>query len=649
MRRFHSTHRLSSLLGLLLVLGSPSGAWAQSDAPGRGLVGELQQLYRIDLLPQFRPGSEVAQLSSYDTTGGNNDGFSGLYSFVRREGDGLVLADLEGPGVVNRIWTPTPTESMIAFYFDGEPAPRMRLPFIDLFSGHVEPFVRPVVGNEVGGYYSYLPMPYQHSLKIVYEGDDIRFQQIQYRRYPAGSTVTSFHLPLSTEEQRELQRVVARWNNLEARPWPDGQLPVEERPFTLEPGGQVELFRSAEGGRILGIEIERDPGAPGWDPGVLLAARWDAEVEPAILAPVGDFFGYAFGSPSMRSLVLGSSGGRDYSYLPMPFDHDATIYLRDIRRQGRPVPGTARVFYSHEPREPQREGRLYAAWRREVEPTEGEPYLLLAAEGRGHHIGTILQAQGIEPGMTAFFEGDDVATVDGEMRLHGTGSEDYFNGGWYALLDRWDRAVSLPLHGSLDYNLPLSRTGGYRFYLADKVSFEQTYRITIEHGPEGNAIPVDYTSVAFYYGEAPPVDPVNLTRALDPRPSPTEHRFYPQLLSFSLGGGTQVDLSRGRVNITGDDQGLVRIDVSTLPAGDYQVLLSYERGPDGAEFSLWRRQAQISEWIDAFASEVQRVDRADVGEVRLTDQVKSVTVRTRSRDGRHTFRFSRLILIERKP
>lgn len=45
--------------------------------------------------------------------------------------------------------------------------------------------------------------------------------------------------------------------------------------------------------------------------------------------------------------------------------------------------------------------------------------------------------------MTLFFEGDDSTYVDNKMRLHGTGSEDYYNGGWYALLDRWDRGNSL--------------------------------------------------------------------------------------------------------------------------------------------------------------------------------------------------------------
>ena len=67
-------------------------------------------LYRLDRLAEFKESVEVGSISSYDRTGGNNDGFGGEYSFVRKEGDGLVLAELTGPGVIYRIWTPTPTE-----------------------------------------------------------------------------------------------------------------------------------------------------------------------------------------------------------------------------------------------------------------------------------------------------------------------------------------------------------------------------------------------------------------------------------------------------------------------------------------------------------------------------------------------------------
>src|SRR5262245_9942195 len=96
----------------------PLAASCLADSPG------LQELVRLDRLPVLNP-SQVASVSSYDRSGGNDDGFSGKYSFVRKETEGLILADLKGPGVIYRIWTPTPTDDVLEFLFDDEPSPRL--------------------------------------------------------------------------------------------------------------------------------------------------------------------------------------------------------------------------------------------------------------------------------------------------------------------------------------------------------------------------------------------------------------------------------------------------------------------------------------------------------------------------------------------
>src|SRR5688500_6909151 len=80
---------------------------------------ELLNLADLSRLAQYLQGT-MDQLSSYDRTGGNDDGFSGKYSAVRKEAEGFVMADLKGPGIVNRIWTPTPEADTVKFYFDGE-------------------------------------------------------------------------------------------------------------------------------------------------------------------------------------------------------------------------------------------------------------------------------------------------------------------------------------------------------------------------------------------------------------------------------------------------------------------------------------------------------------------------------------------------
>ena len=97
------------------VFAGVSAMWADSaDVPG------ISDIYRLDRLPQLKESVAVGSISSYDRTGGNDDGFSGKYSFIRKDPEGLVLADLKGPGVIYRVWTPTPSDDLLEFLFDGE-------------------------------------------------------------------------------------------------------------------------------------------------------------------------------------------------------------------------------------------------------------------------------------------------------------------------------------------------------------------------------------------------------------------------------------------------------------------------------------------------------------------------------------------------
>src|ERR1039457_5046122 len=119
------------------------------ETPDRKRVLGMEELYRLDPLPKLRQSVKIGCLSSYDRTGGNDDGFTGTYSFIRKEPGGLVIADLTGPGIIYCITTPSPTNDIIEFYFDGEAAPRIRMQLRDLYDGAHPPFLTPLVGNGV--------------------------------------------------------------------------------------------------------------------------------------------------------------------------------------------------------------------------------------------------------------------------------------------------------------------------------------------------------------------------------------------------------------------------------------------------------------------------------------------------------------------
>ena len=260
-------------------------------------------------------------------------------------------------------------------------------------------------------------------------------------------------------------------------------------------------------------------------------------------------------------------------------------------------------------------------------------------------MGTIQQAQGLRPGMTLFFEGDDSTYIDNKMRLHGTGSEDYYNGGWYALLDRWDRGNSLPIHGCLDYSLPMGRTGGYRFFLSDKMSYEKEIYHGMEHGEVKNNFPVDYTSVSFFYSAQPlneREEPSDEQRVVY---RPTVHVYFPQLMKLTLGGGVQVVHDRG-IRMTTRHNGMVRIMLDDVPEGKYKVLINYFEKPNGADFQIWQRQKQLSDWISTKGDKELFKDRKYVGDIELTEQTNSITVHVKSNGGEKQFELS-LITLEK--
>lgn len=633
-----------------------------------GLTGELQQLYRIDQLPVYRSGSAAGQFSSWDTTGGNDDGFNSTYSYIRKEGPDSshwVIAEMQGPGVINRIWTPTPTEDTVEFYFDGESEPRIAVRFIDLFNGEAYPFITPIVGNEIGGYYCYMPIPYQKSVKVVYKvnQEKLRFYQLQYRTLPEGKSIESFSMELSEEEKAELEKAAGIWagygNKMLTQAVPDGfEVEVESETVKLMPGQSYTFFESGKGGRIVGIEIEPAHLFEGPYKQIILQAQWDDDPVMAINAPVSDFFGYSFGQTSTRSLLLGSNNGVNYCYFPMPFDESAILSLLydDMGQSALPeLQLDVRTYYVPAKRDPEREGKFYSYWRRETDVPEGEDYLLLQAQGKGHQVGAIQQAQGLKPGITLYFEGDDITTIDGQMRLHGTGSEDFYNGGWYAVPDRWDQAFSLPLHGCLTYSIPLARTGGYRIFMGDKLSFEESFHQTIEHGGEGNTYPVDYTSIAFYYGDTPPQDQMEPTGELQAINDNKEMEWIMQLVAVkAMGVGASVsfeqweDDNEKRIwvyRLSQDEPSMMKIDLDIAIEGEYDVYFDYFKTPKTGKFKVYHRQEPISDWADGYAEESEYVRKHKVGRMHARPGMNTLTIKTQA-EGENEFVLGKVFLIK---
>jgi hypothetical protein len=620
--------RLSCLYSILLF-----GVVASSFAEPLG----LESLVRPDRLAEFRTSIQSGSISSYDRTGGNDDGFSGKYSFVRKDPEGLVLADLKGPGVIYRIWTPTPTDDVLEFLFDGEASPRAEVRFRDLFLGKHPAFPRPLSGFGAGGYYCYRPLPFAKSCVVRLRAPKTQFYQINYALYDASTPLATFTPELSASDRKHLDRAAelfhaAGTDIVRFTAPPGDKVELHESKVTVAPHSSQIVFSATQGGRIVGMRFSPAEAVAGKARDLLLKISFDGDA-PAILCPMGDFFGYAWGQPAMKSVLAGTSGQTDYCYFPMPFDKSATIEV--VSERSEPVELRAEVMSTGTPRSAN-EGKFYALWRRENPTTIGAPYTFIDTEGRGHLVGVVLQSQGFESGKTLFFEGDDQTTIDGELAIQGTGSEDFFNGGWYDVPDRWEKRMSFPLSGCLGYMKHLGRTGAYRFFIGDAYGYKKSMRQTIEHSGEKNNIPTDYCSVAYLYSERRP------TASLEPPALKERAVVDPREVGFPMWWQTPIyawsfdkaSLTRKSVKLGGEDVKYLSLAAtgedwfgphflsptcSVPSAGKYAIYLEAVQGPAQAKVQLYQNENPAGEPADLYSEKPTKSGRLKLGELELEE------------------------------
>ena len=232
---------------------------------------------------------------------------------------------------------------------------------------------------------------------------------------------------------------------------------------------------------------------------LILRFYWDGEENPSVETPFGDFFGVGFSEYAQNmSLIQGVTSGGFYSYWPMPFTKGARFEARNIGDVN-----VSHLYYGlqiHETDVSKDTPRFHAKWRRENPTTQDKNYTILEAKGRGHYCGVVLSMQEYDKGSRQMLEGDEMIWVDGEKEpsVRGTGTEDYFQGGWY-----WENGpFSAPFHGLTVGDKMHSKYCAYRLHIPDPIPFTESVRVQIEHG-NCNMLQQDYSSLAYWYQQEP--------------------------------------------------------------------------------------------------------------------------------------------------
>lgn len=555
-------------------------------------------------LPYLQPTARTMQFSSHDPTGGNDDGFSPPNHLFLDEHGEFVIFDQFGPGCIYRLEL-IHTWSVIAnvrVYVDDLETPVLEGPLWLLFYSAFAPFTAPLVENMLtasGANFSYLPLCFAARARITFNVPP-EFFNVTYVKYDADTTVQSY---TGAEDDSSLR---AAFRNVGVDPKPDVQSEVETGTVAVAPGETVEIMRHEGAGAVWRLYLSSEPFTQEVVQDLWLLAEWDGAATPAVAAPLPEFFGSFLIDETPRTLLFGHDGARYFSYFPMPFWQSGVLKVENR--------GAATVNVSFEVQLAAeaygRDAGYFKAFYQDENPV---------AVGRDYHIAQRAGAAGKWLGLTHtlrgalgkwYLEGDERFYIDGSASpaVYGTGTEDYYNGGWYFQNGPYTR----PLCGNA-YNRDYpdyAEHGAYRLHLGDAVHYLSAVRLGIEHGAD-NSAPTDYySSVSYFYERNTPL--LVETDFLDVSDAASEaaHGYTAvhstptgELVSYYEGEDDEVSVADSGRATTGESVFLVALD-----SGNQGVVLRrrYDQTQGGQRATVLVDGVAVGVWYNPEHSAVLR-------------------------------------------
>ncbi|MDI4643523.1 glycoside hydrolase family 172 protein [Cohnella hashimotonis] len=515
----------------------------------RDLVERLYNLERLAVPPAA--GERSGSFSSYDRSsfyneetgkyenwGANDDGGG----YIRQEVNGIVACEIEGPGVIWRVWSALPGEGHIRIFLDHSEEPVFDKPFRDYFDKFNDegcpanfPNLAPTLSR---GRNSYIPIPFQKHCKVVLDNGWGSYYHFTYTQFPNDVRLPSFTGFFDKEAAialAEADRILYR----RGRNNPRLQEPYfnQTENWTVPPGGKATVLNHAGAGAVCMIRVRTDLALKTEEQQrnalrqLVISMKWDQEDEPSVWAPLGDFFGSAPGIKPYRALPLGMDDHEFYCHWYMPFSDGAVIEIGNEGPESQTLAVDIRLV-SLTKTEADQLLRFHAKWHRDAFlDLERERYEeggdrwpdwpLLLAEGPGRFCGVHLHVYNAwkipeQEAETWWYgkwdrktidwwwgEGDEKFFVDGETfpSTFGTGSEDYIGYAWAAEppFPMFDSAFASQPYVEIDGN---GHTSVNRFHICDNIPFNQSFEGFMEKYKANRWEEVNrclYAATAYWY------------------------------------------------------------------------------------------------------------------------------------------------------
>jgi len=439
----------------------------------------------------------VHHFSSYARNGGNND----LGNYYGNDANGWkILCDVTGPGVIGEFWCTRQDAHAILDSI------RLRV-FVDdtvnwvfdttlfRFFGHVTPFLPPLADSSTSSFYSYVPIPFQSHARITYSGQKNLYYHVTALELEAGTVVEPFCYPPTAGYLTRLDSLRWRFEHPWEPAWTNRAFQTHSETISLPPGSRSDVLNLSGSGGCRRLLCPTTDHSTGMLDSVWLSIYTDHHAVADVEGPLAAVFGAAQGWNPYQSAFTGMLGDTLYLNLPMPFRSELRMTAENRGSASRSLTLLAEVTEAGandvEP------FRLQAIYRNVNPTTLWEPFEMATRRGSGTYLGALLDMRAVNHNI---FEGDEAIYLNGESEpsWRGTGTEDYFNAGYY-----WSAGVgsyhALAFHGCI--RKYLAEAAAYRWHTTDPVPFTDGFRMTIEVGGLCN-LSGDYRSIAWF--AAPP-------------------------------------------------------------------------------------------------------------------------------------------------
>jgi len=626
------------------------------------LVKRMADLEYLATLPD--EGERCGQWSSYDRAS-RYDVATGEYvnweangdgnGFIRQEGESLVLAEMNGPGCLWRIWSALPEKGHLKIFLDGADEPAVDLPFGQYFTGKTAPFNFPTLSYALEdqgcrGKNLYFPIPYQKSCKIVAEKGWGRYFHFTYSSFPKGTKLPAFQSDLPEDARNALQEL-DQYFTAGLGTDPAGKREGQSSgkyDITVAPG-ERRVVASLRGpaaitairARMKFTDREDEMAALRR---TVLCITWDGSDKPSVWCPLGDFFGTAPGENHYKSLATGMTDDGWYALWYMPFAESALVEW--INEDGAERHAEFEIVQAPLAKPIERLARFHCKWHRDVFPVTADRYpdwTVVKTRGRGRFCGFMLHVWNPKGGQYPpagagrywWGEGDEKFFVDGEKfpSTFGTGSEDYFGYAWGN-----GGLFQTPFHCQTMTQNNKGHQSVLRWQVADNVPFMTSFEGAMEkYFP--NDWPTRYAATVCWYLSAEGTDPhepiaVDRRDAYYDRPPRTPGGF--KLLSeppgdvqtqamgnFADGKWDKNDQLWWTQTKPGDKLDLA---IPIKEDGKYALAVVLTKANDYAIVQLHVDGQKAADPIDLFNPTVTSTEPIPLGEFRLTEGEHKLTV-----------------------